>query len=144
MADAGFQVLVLCAREYQPAGTVFPGLTVIHAPNDDHCFVTKEDLRLAVNAASRVAEHLKAGQKILITCLAGINRSGLVAALTIHKALGYSGRSCIDLVRAKRRLADGDDVALTNTFFVEALLRLQGEEVSVPPQILVVDRRARE
>lgn len=142
LADAGFQVLVLCAREYQPAAVYYPGLTVIHAPNDDHCFVTKDDLRVAANAASRVVEHLKAGEKILVTCLAGINRSGLVVALTIHKALGYSGRSCIDLVRAKRRLADGDDVALTNTFFVESLMKLQGEEIRVPPQILIVDRRA--
>lgn len=141
LSEAGFEVLVLCAREYQPAASAFPGLTVLHAPNDDHSFVTREDLKLAVATATRVAKYLKKGRKILVTCLAGINRSGLVTALTIHKALGYSGRSCIDLVRAKRQLADGDDVALTNTFFVEALMQLQGTDVRVPPRILVKDWR---
>src|SRR5262245_9118799 len=87
VAAAGFQVLVLGAREYQAPASAFPGVaTVIHAPNDDHHFVTRDDLQLAVNTATRVAEHLKNGEKILVTCLAGINRSGLVVALTMHKA----------------------------------------------------------
>lgn len=145
VAAAGFQVLVLCAREFQPAPMYFSGVpTIIHAPNDDHHFVTRQDIQLAVNTASRVAEHLQRGEKILVTCLAGINRSGLVVALTLHKAFGYSGQSCIDLVRRRRILADGDD-ALTNTYFVEALLKLSGTDAPPPPRPLVIfDRRARD
>jgi protein-tyrosine phosphatase len=142
LADAGFDVLVLCAREYQPTEASFPGLVLINAPNDDHYFVTREDLDGAVNAASQVAEHVKAGRKVLVTCLAGINRSGLVVALALHKVFGYSGQTCINLVRAKRRLADGDDVALTNTIFVESLQKLKGTELHVTLPILIVDRRA--
>lgn len=142
LADIGFEVLVLCAREYQPTSTSFPGLILINAPNDDHYFVSREDFQGAVDAASQVAEHVKAGRKVLVTCLAGINRSGLVVALALHKVFGYSGQTCINLVRAKRRLADGDDVALTNTLFVEALQRLKGTELRVTPPILIVDRRA--
>jgi protein-tyrosine phosphatase len=142
LADIGFEVLVLCAREYQPTAVSFPGLVLINAPNDDHYFVSREDLQGAVDAASLVAEHVKAGRKVLVTCLAGINRSGLVVALALHKAFGYSGQTCINLVRAKRRLADGDDVALTNTLFVEALQRLKGTELRITPPILIVDRRA--
>jgi hypothetical protein len=140
VADAGFEVLVFCARDHQPSPEAFPGLEFILAPNDDHVFMTKEDLTRAVNTASGVAERLLAGKKILVTCFAGINRSGLVVALTLHKAFGYSGRSCIDLVRKGRILADGDD-ALTNTFFVEALLKLPGEELVVPPRIYIRDHR---
>lgn len=142
LADAGFEVLVLCAREYQPTTASFPGLILINAPNDDHYFMTREDLQGAVDAASQVAEHVKAGRKVLVTCLAGINRSGLVVALALHEIFGYSGESCINIVRAKRRLADGDDVALTNTIFVEALQKLKGTEMRITPPILIVDRRA--
>lgn len=138
VADAGFQVLVLCARDYQPSSVYFPGVpTVIHAPNDDHSFVTRTDLQLAVTTASRVAEHVKRGEKVLVTCIAGINRSGLVVALALHKVFGYSGQSCIDLVRRHRKLADRDE-ALTNTYFVEALLKLPGETVVPPPPLVIV------
>lgn len=142
VAEAGFDVLVLCAREHQPAPDAYPGILVILAPNDDHHFVTREDLQVAVRTASRVVAYLQQGKKVLVTCLAGINRSGLVVALTIHKFLGFSGKSCIDIVREKRRFADVGDEALTNTFFVEALLKLPGTDVVVPRSFRVTDHRA--
>jgi hypothetical protein len=140
IADAGFDVLVFCARDHQPSPASFPGLEVILAPNDDHTFLTKDDLAVAVSTATRVAKRLLSGKKILVTCYAGINRSGLVVALTLHKAFGYSGRSCIELVRQRRKFEDGD-VALTNTFFVEALLKLPGQDLVVTPNICISDHR---
>jgi hypothetical protein len=35
LKDLGFDVLVLAAREIQPASVYFPGIEVIHAPIDD-------------------------------------------------------------------------------------------------------------
>lgn len=132
LGEAGFQVAVFCAREYQPSPVYFPGVQVIHAPNDDIPIypLTPEDLKVAVQAATRVARHLAKGRKVLVTCLAGINRSGLVVALALHKAYGYSGRTCIEIVRS-RRLIEDYGLALSNEHFVEALSKLSGEELIV-------------
>ena len=35
VAEAGFDVLVLSAREYQRSSIYYPGVQVLHAPNDD-------------------------------------------------------------------------------------------------------------
>lgn len=130
LADAGFGALVLCAVEYQPPRGAFPGLQVLHAPNeDDPLFpMSKADLETAVWAATRVQGFLAEGKKVLVTCVAGINRSGLVVALALHKTFGYSGESCIDIVRDRRLLRDG--VALRNPQFVDALLKLPGKDVT--------------
>lgn len=126
VADAGFDILVLCARDYQPIARHYPGVRVIHAPNDDMAWIRKDDLHVAAQTAGELAAALARGHKILVTCVAGINRSGLVVALTIHKAYGYSGKSCINFVRRRRKIED--DVALRNPVFVEALLKLVGQD----------------
>lgn len=130
LAKRGFDAVVLCAREYQPPRSYFPGVQVLHAPNeDDPLFpMSKEELETAVWAATRVHGLLEQGKKVLVTCMAGINRSGLVVALSLHKTFGYSGQSCIDIVRDRRLLRDG--VALRNPQFVDALLKLPGKDVS--------------
>lgn len=132
VARAGFQTLVLCARDYQPTSAEFPEVNVIHAPFDDERKLGEPSLRTAVQAASSVARLLLQGEKILVTCFAGINRSGLVVALALHRAFGYSGRSCIELVRRRRVLAYGD-TALRNLAFVDALLKLPGDELVALP-----------
>jgi hypothetical protein len=135
VAEAGFDVAVFCAREYQPSSTYFPGVQVIHAPNEDDPLypISKEELQTAVMTATRLQRLLEDGKQILVTCMAGINRSGLVVALTLHKAFGYSGRTCIDIVRERRQFHDGE--ALRNPQFVDALLKLPGEERIVLPGI---------
>src|SRR5262245_15058087 len=136
LAKAGFDVVVFCAREYQPSGTYFPGVQVLHAPNEDDPLypISKQELQTAVMTATRLHELLDNGKKILVTCMAGINRSGLVVALTLHKAFGYSGRTCIDIVRESRIVNDG--LALRNPQFVDALMKLPGEEVIVDTIVL--------
>lgn len=118
--DAGFHLLVLCASEYQLPAEDFPGVEVIHAPNedDDSRPPTREELKIAVQAAERVVEALQAGKKVLVTCWAGRNRSGLVSALALRKHLGLSGLKVITLVQMCRPRA------LTNTQFEECLARL--------------------
>lgn len=87
---------------------------------------------MAIATASQLADYLLAGRSILVTCLAGINRSGLVVALTLHRAFGYSGRACIELVRRKR-IVDPGYPPLSNQRFVEALLKLSGTDLDQHP-----------
>jgi len=120
VALRGFTVLVLCAEEFQPPAFWYPRVQVIHAPNDDRFELpTREELAGAIAAARQVSVALKAGQKVLVTCRMGINRSGLVSALALHMTYGMSGREAIRLVKQKRKPR-----ALTNPGFVEVLSRL--------------------
>lgn len=65
-----------------------------------------------------------------MTCAAGLNRSGLVSALTLHLLLGWGGKRCAAHVQGKRMTRDGRH-ALYNQEFVRALCRLpeRGMEV---------------
>lgn len=125
----GFAAVVLCAKEWQPQAKFFPGTEVIHAPNDDDFsrMPTREELQLAVTAARRVAQLLSAGQKVLVTCMQGRNRSGLVSALATHILTGKDGETCINYVQANRARS------LQNPGFQKALLALRGK--TVQPQV---------
>ena len=131
LQNKGFAVLVLCAREFQYQANLFPGIKVIHASNDDHGSLplTREKLRVAIQAARQVVDALKAGQKVLVTCHAGLNRSGLVSALALHLFYGWSGAKCIALIRLRRHSRVRPDLApLSNRDFVRALLRLEAHD----------------
>ena len=128
VAQEGFDTLVLCAREYQPASVYFPGVQVVHAPNDDAPEIypfTEENLKTAVRASGLAAQAVEKDHRVLVTCAAGINRSGLVVALMLHRLYGLSGSSCIQLVRRRRKsLREGQPKPLSNELFVKALERL--------------------
>jgi hypothetical protein len=126
VSQAGFDLLVLCAREHQLPSVYFHDVTVINAPNDDHVSfgpLTREKLRVALQAARQVAAVVKAGQNALVTCAAGMNRSGLVSALALHLLYGWPGDQCIEQVRAKRGPRNGYQ-PLSNSDFTVALRRL--------------------
>jgi protein-tyrosine phosphatase len=91
--------------EHQPPASNFPGVTVIHAPNDDDFsrLPTRDELRLAIQAARQAVPILQGGGKVLSTCYMGLNRSGLVSALTLHLWLGVSGDEAIQMVRRGRK-----------------------------------------
>lgn len=105
LARAGFTALVLCALEFQPqpAGDVFPGLRVIHAPMVDEVPIASSTIFVARRAALLAAEQLRAGGRVLVTCQAGLNRSGLVTALTLREVNGLSGRRNRQIVQACRK-----------------------------------------
>ena len=116
VGDDGFDLLVLCAEEYQPPSTEFPGVKVIHAPFDDNKVgPTAQEKKIASHAATRVAHALREGAKVLVTCYAGRNRSGLVTGL----ALVENGH---DPLRAYMLITDKRDYALTNKFFVDLIV----------------------
>lgn len=106
LAEAGFRVLVLCAEEYQPAAALFPRLEIIYAPNDDSgAPFTALQKAIANMAAHRVADYVERRKHVLVTCMMGKNRSGLVTALALHHLTGWSGRRCVEHVKAKRPIA---------------------------------------
>lgn len=112
VAGAGFDVLVLCAHENQRAD-LYPRVEVVLAPGEDDSRIHRVERFLPIwkEAAAKVAEHVRAGRKVLVTCIAGLNRSGMVTAMALHELTGKSGADCVELIRASR------DSALCNVTF---------------------------
>lgn len=123
LAREGFGLVVLAAREWQLFDETFEGVEVVRAPLDDDELVPipRADLAGALKAARRTAEAVANGTKCLVTCAAGVNRSGLISALTLHLLNDWPGSKCIKVVQ-ERRLASG---VLSNARFRAVLLRLR-------------------
>lgn len=124
VANAGFKGVVFCALEFQPNPYRYPGLRVIHAPNNDDFsrLPTRDELRRAMRAAREVASMVSRGLPVLVTCRMGWNRSGLVSALSTHLLTGWDGSTCIHQVQTRR------PDALGNPGFREVLSRLKNSE----------------
>lgn len=129
LADRGFDVVVLAAKEYQPHG--FRGIEVIRVPMDD-AQLSDREAWAAYDAASQVVAHLRAGRRVLVTCMMGLNRSGLITALAL-KGLGVPEQRAIAMVRGAR-----GPRALHNRSFVREILHSRGAMVVQPKGIIVV------
>lgn len=117
LKEHGFDVVVLAAREYQPEAIRFVGVRVIHAPMNDCPDVPVVQAR---RVAAEVARLWKRGARILVTCQAGLNRSGLITALAWRYITGRSGREAVRAVKRGR----GDE-ALFNNYFRAYLEQLE-------------------
>jgi protein-tyrosine phosphatase len=109
-----FDVIVLSAMEYQPN---LPGYEVMHVPLDDGPPPSMETRQRIRAAARQIAEHVRAGRRVLVTCWQGRNRSGVLAGLALVE-LGLPRQ------RAVRRIRDYRN-GLTNRYFramVEGML----------------------
>ncbi|NIR28734.1 MAG: dual specificity protein phosphatase family protein [Gammaproteobacteria bacterium] len=122
-AVAGFQEVMLCAREYQPRSWEMPGVKVVHAGFHDQDPPDSADALTARLGALRVARSLVEGQQVLVTCWRGRNRSGLVCALALRQLYGLSGHRAIARVRAAR------PTALTNPAFCQMVVQAPGVEL---------------
>ena len=117
VGEAGFDLLVLCAEEYQPPYGYFPGVDVIHAPFDDNDVgPLPAEKEIACAAAHKVADALRAARPTLVTCFAGRNRSGLVAGLALAE-IGLDPLRAISLIRERRPRS------LTNQWFVDLIAK---------------------
>jgi hypothetical protein len=126
VAASGFSMLVLCAVELQEPADLWPGVEVVYAPNyddKDHP-LTHELLNVAKTAAHKVTGAVRQGRQVLVTCRAGLNRSGLVVGLALHQLYGWDGHTCIDRVKARRRHPKCFE-PLANRDFRNAILRLR-------------------
>lgn len=107
-----FDVIVLAAMEYQPE---LPGHEVWHVPLDDGPPPSTTE-RAWIRAAARgVAQRVRAGQRVLVTCWQGRNRSGVIAGLALVD-LGHPGPRAAELIRRTRN-------GLTNPYFHEMVIR---------------------
>jgi protein-tyrosine phosphatase len=107
-----FDVIVLAAKEYQPK---LLGYKVIRVPLDDGPPPGPETYAQIHAAASNVAQRVRAGQRVLVTCWQGLNRSGVIAGLALVK-LGVPGDRA---ARRIQRIRNG----LTNSYFLEMVIR---------------------
>lgn len=119
-----WDVVVLCAMEYQLPASCFRGVEVVGVPLDD-AIPSREEIRLAQRAAAHVAAALRAGRRVLVTCWMGRNRSGLVVALALVR-LGASPNVAIEMVRRAR-----GEHALSNPAFVELIRNVRRESAVV-------------
>jgi hypothetical protein len=121
-------LLILCAEEFQ-----FPGAnrkklfghraTVLHCPLTDMGQpLSPHRIRDAFNAAVEAARVYLNGGTVVITCAAGLNRSGLVMALTLLE-LGVEPRHAIDVIRRAR------PGALCNPHFEQLILNMRGRSL---------------
>jgi ppGpp synthetase/RelA/SpoT-type nucleotidyltranferase/protein-tyrosine phosphatase len=78
-----FDAIVLAAVEYQPPDEKFPGVEVYHAPMYDDP-VSLRDALIARDAAQWVNEQRALGKRVFVTCLRGMNRSAIVAAMAMR------------------------------------------------------------
>lgn len=122
-----FDCLALCAAEYQVGPECFHGAEVFRVPlNDDGTPMSEAEMKDAVMAAGRVIGWLSRGKKVLVTCHAGLNRSGLVAALALCcRPGGLSPEEAVTAVRAAR-----GPRAMRNPHFLEFLQKFCAKTIS--------------
>jgi hypothetical protein len=119
-AAVGFNVVVLCAEELQDGE--FPGVPItMKVPlNDDGSPMRSDEWQRALVAGAQVAELVRRGARVLTTCAAGRNRSGLVNAIALYHL--YPELSGAEIVR---RIQVARPNALTNRYFAGVLWRLR-------------------
>jgi protein-tyrosine phosphatase len=118
---AGFDAVVFCAVEIQPPSHLLQGVRALYCPltDDPSRPLYPAEWMQARETGIEVAQLLREGKRVLVTCAQGRNRSGLVSAIALHILTGASGPKCV--ARIQKRRAN----ALTNPQFVRALARLR-------------------
>ena len=111
-----YDVLVFCAEELQPPPHEVPAnKTRIRIPFDDTHQIEKLPLRDIMKVAGVCAHAINHQRRVLSTCAMGLNRSGLVSALTLIAAYGLSPKDAVQLLQQKR------PHALMNQHFVQVV-----------------------
>lgn len=111
---ASLDAVVLCADSYQPVMPLYKG-KVFRCPIRD-AEPTEGELAMAMASAAAAGKVWRAGGKILVTCHAGLNRSGLVTGLILLDVTRKDAEEVIRMIRSAR----GPD-ALFNNHFVRVL-----------------------
>lgn len=99
---AGTDLLVLSAVEWQPESTMFGGAEVLRIPMADvEQPLSPDAYARLLSVSSLVAAALRSGQTVISTCMAGMNRSQLVAGMAM-RMLGIGGFATVNALRAAR------------------------------------------
>lgn len=100
LAYKGFDVVCCCEQEVPPdAVDGYEGVVVQVSMVDSHHFELDDVSVWSV--AGRLAAAVQGGERVLVHCEGGRNRSGYVAARVLQ-VLGYDARAAIELLREKR------------------------------------------
>lgn len=129
-------VVVLCAQERQVDKNNFRGMSVRHCPlYDDGTPMDEQEHNRARVVARHIRRDLDRGRRVLVTCMAGLNRSALVgglalmmpSGLSMNRVLDHSTPSCLNSVQVTflMRRARGER-ALSNPWFVRELQAYNG------------------
>jgi len=113
-------ILVLCAEEFQAKGLKPPpGKHIIRLGFDDDSYrpIPPEAGKIFHAHAKQLGQAALSGRKLMITCAMGLNRSGLITALTLMHGYRMRPSDAIKLIRARRH-AD----CLCNPMFEQWLL----------------------
>jgi len=96
-------IVVLTAVEYQPTRDYWEYVDVVRAPIDDTIPMDAFDMKTAKKTSEFLADKIREGNVVLSTCAMGVNRSSLIAALTIMNLHpDIRPQEVIDLIRATR------------------------------------------
>lgn len=108
-----FDTVVFAAMEAQPRVTPPPRKEAILFPLDDNPYipVSHREAGALRQLATKLARQIRSGRKVLVTCMEGRNRSGLIVG-SILIALGHAPRAAVELVKKRRSRP-----ALTNPMF---------------------------
>lgn len=118
LAELGFHVLVLTAKDNQDADR-YDEIEVICAPGDDDMRPSRLERFLPgwKDAAQKVVTHVRNNKNVLVTCMAGQNRSGLVVALALQELTQWSGKKVVNFIQSRRMWA------LNNTTFEDYIIK---------------------
>lgn len=116
-----FDVIVFCAREVQPDPKAYHVRHVIFCRLDDSS-LTPAMFSRAMAVAERVAVHVEKGERVLVTCAMGVNRSSLVASLAMMLVTGKPGWWVAEWVRTTRRPQCGMRALANRSFYAAVSL----------------------
>jgi hypothetical protein len=113
-----FDVIVLAAMERQDID--LPGYVVIRVPLDDSEHAhrvgpSRVDRMRIRHTAREIADRVRGRERVLVTCVQGRNRSGVLAGLAM-RGLGIPGH---EAARRIRQLRNG----LTNPHFLSMVIQ---------------------
>lgn len=115
-------VIGLFAQEVQPEHD--GPYEILRMGYDDNARAREKELEMIKAAADRASDHfsdrLRQGKTCLSSCNMGLNRSGLVSALTLMKVAGMNPGQAVATVRGARTAQNGM-FSLCNPRFVDLL-----------------------
>ena len=121
LAKHGFDLVVLCALEdqrHRDIPSILVGLIDVEDKMD------RADITRALHAATAINDARRVGQRVLVTCQAGVNRSSLVAAMALIQS-GWTAAGAIERIRERRDPPIGM-MPLENRRFVQILRVIAG------------------
>lgn len=121
LAKRGIDAVVLCAEERQ---SVWPDIYTLRIPLDDGP-LSFEDYKKAVKVAADVTRLRQAGKRVLVTCQMGVNRSALIAGLSMMQLERMPPARVLAQIRRLRGASTQPRIPLSNPDFERALYLFQ-------------------